>query len=1332
MKKLILYFLIFLSNFAFSQVDKSPKLIRTDHSGKDWFLEIQSKKPNFKHAKELYDLYFKAHPFEKSTQRNIAIRWFMINADNQNAKGEVETILPSSTESKRLFDLNNPKKNKYAKTSATLSPYPAWNDQTGSWRMIGPYHNKVKNCGDGYAMSGGFLDRVYINPQNTQNLFVGQSFGGLWVSKNQGATWKLTDAEFPNGKNEYANRDVYYGDIKVSKTNSNLVFAATEAGVLKSINGGDNWTLVNDLNYISKSTERAYFLAPSNHDANLLLASYGKKIYRSTNGGSTWNVVFDNSGGGDNYNQYQHVTNGVYERKYNFAGISFHPTKNNIAYLAVRNAANQLEIHHSRNFGQTWALMVNTTRTEPFKMQVISVAPNKIYLFELFPDLSTTQTRTGIIKYDTTGLKVHDLKYPETGHLQDDCTVSETDSSIIYLGGYASGEVHKSTNGGLTFNTNNPGYVSCPNYIHPDIRGIHAVGDVVLIGSDGGASISTDAMTTVENTGQWISGIDLWGFSSAFKGDKVGAGDDHGPTEMRWFDGESGWEHIGGADSKDITINPAQSNWIYAADVYRKFKMTTNDSSYNTPETVVDANLKYLAFHPNKYGVAYPYLDSTLFVSADNMRTITDTLFTFPENISKVKIALKNPSIFYVLVDKKYIYKSTNGGLNFNPITPNSLVTNGRTNISDIEVSNDGQTIWLSYGEVQTDCKVVKSTNGGSTWLNYSTGLPSAIISQITAQRGTNAAAYASTNGGGIWYRDNAMSSWSLLGTGLPMMGYVTSSYVVPDKKAFRMGTSRGAFEHELAFNTSADALISVDNSNKFTCSKDTAFFRDLSAYQGTTNTQFNWTFEGGIPATSTAMNPKVLYPNAGIFDVSLSITDTNGMVSTHQLPDFMNISIYNCGIDTLRGKALVSTDQYQYVKAKWPIATPSNNFTVMAWIKLGETSPNTTGILSLKNASTRYDLNTHDFVGDSTELRYHPTWWWGSGLFIKKNQWHHVAMVVQPDSITLYRDGIKAKNNQTTAPILFENLAIGTMIDAEWYRTLVGEIDEVAVYKRALNPNDIRKMMHLTKNNPKYPAQFDADLVAYYQFNERDLNLGILDRVGNKDALPNSTVGLTTSSAPIGSGVSELVSSITRGKNDFNSVGITFHTPAVGILPKTPLTIYRLDEKPFPAVDSLYKKYWIWRNWTAGNNFAPLDSVKFHAISFNQSDLDNPANFSMQYRTANGYLNNWILSNKKPSDLSSTGFLKFGNSQINTFGQLILSRKPNPCNSNLIISSGPSNKKQKYQTTTSIITQGLVLINVDNKIKYSSNGSILLKPGFEAKKGSFFSSTIGGGCDNN
>ncbi|MDZ7934833.1 MAG: hypothetical protein U5M51_07705 [Emticicia sp.] len=152
------------------------------------------------------------------------------------------------------------------------------------------------------------------------------------------------------------------------------------------------------------------------------------------------------------------------------------------------------------------------------------------------------------------------------------------------------------------------------------------------------------------------------------------------------------------------------------------------------------------------------------------------------------------------------------------------------------------------------------------------------------------------------------------------------------------------------------------------------------------------------------------------------------------------------------------------------------------------------------------------------------------------------------------------------------------------------------------------------------------------------------------------------------------------NGDNTFNTVGITLKTPATGSLPTIPITVYRIDEKPYPASDSLYSKYWIWRNWAINKTFASIDSVGFSDLMLKNSDLANPANFKLHYRPVVSYGDDWIFSNKTADDATGTN-LSIKNLTLGSYGQFILSRKPNPCLSNTILTDYSGLSKQKVQS---------------------------------------------------
>lgn len=61
------------------------------------------------------------------------------------------------------------------------------------------------------------------------------------------------------------------------------------------------------------------------------------------------------------------------------------------------------------------------------------------------------------------------------------------------------------------------------------------------------------------------------------------------------------------------------------------------------------------------------------------------------------------------------------------------------------------------------------------------------------------------------------------------------------------------------------------------------------AAYVGTAN--YNWTFEGAVPATATGPSVTVMYPNAGNYDVALSVS-AGGAPAQQTLSDYITVGI--------------------------------------------------------------------------------------------------------------------------------------------------------------------------------------------------------------------------------------------------------------------------------------------------------------------------------------------------------------------------------------------------------------------------------------------------------
>jgi PKD repeat protein len=74
---------------------------------------------------------------------------------------------------------------------------------------------------------------------------------------------------------------------------------------------------------------------------------------------------------------------------------------------------------------------------------------------------------------------------------------------------------------------------------------------------------------------------------------------------------------------------------------------------------------------------------------------------------------------------------------------------------------------------------------------------------------------------------------------------------------------------------------------NTSNCEASNVQFHDTSVGD---ITSWAWSFPGGTPSSSTDQSPVVTYPEAGLYNVSLTVTTADGQTATTEQPDYMEI----------------------------------------------------------------------------------------------------------------------------------------------------------------------------------------------------------------------------------------------------------------------------------------------------------------------------------------------------------------------------------------------------------------------------------------------------------
>lgn len=465
-------------------------------------------------------------------------------------------------------------------------------------------------------------------------------------------------------------------------TNANTVWAgAAGGGLWRTTDGGSNWTnltpnitnqAISGIAVNPNNTNTIYILT-GDGDSNIggggLVQGFGYMrtsigVLKTTNGGGNWLKTADFPGA-------DYSTLVGYR-------LTMHPTNPDILYACTNQG-----LYGTINGGDTWALLVNSGRT--YNLMFKPGSGNIAYMVSRLAGSnracfwrSTGSFLFGI--WDTTLATNNLLNNPVS---RVELAVTPASPSNVYLvaggvpgAGGSFGGVIRSVNDGVSFTT----LTTSPNVLGR-----------ASDGSDAAQQSNYDLAIAVSNTGSntvITGGVRCW----------------------RYFTNTGSWAYRGGhhEDVHDLGFHPVDNKLWMANDggVY-----TSTDNGANWTEHFSDMN----ASHFYRMAVSpADYLNMFAGAQDNGLKRRTGNTATF-DHISgadgfTVGYDAANSNTMYAVINQN-IRRSTNGGDNWNSITPNNAVDNPFA-MSMAPSTSTGNTLFVASDTFW------RTTNGGTNWTN--------------------------------------------------------------------------------------------------------------------------------------------------------------------------------------------------------------------------------------------------------------------------------------------------------------------------------------------------------------------------------------------------------------------------------------------------------------------------------------------------------------------------------------------------------------------------------------------------------------------------------------
>jgi photosystem II stability/assembly factor-like uncharacterized protein len=697
--------------------------------------------------------------------------------------------------------------------------------------------------------------------------FMPGNINTIFLGTGAGGMWMSTDAGSTWTTNTNGLEVLGCSDLAIDPSNTNIMYLATgdiDAGDTHSTGvlksiDGGVTWSTTGLSWAVSSLRSIGKLLINPLNPNIVFAATSLGIYRTNNAGLTWASV----------------------KSGNFKDMEYRPNDTSTVYAVTAST-----FFKSTTGGNTSSSFVQVTSGLPTGgvRQTVSVTladPNYIYILRSASDNSfgglyrSIDSGTSFTLMSNSpnifGWESDGSDSGGQGWYDLACGVSPTDKDEITCGGV---NTWKSLDGGATWNLNTHWYGGGAPYVHADLHAVeYASGTISYLGTDGGIAVTYDSGSswTTINGQMNIAQAYRIGQSTTNANYVLSGHQDNGTNLLNG----TTWKEVYGGDGADCFVDRTNNSVLVESYVNGDFNISNNGGgSWSNITSGLTGSAAWVAPIIQSAHIANTYYCGyqQVFKSTNKGTTWTQmgTLSTSGQ-ILYLAIAPSNSLVLFAATSGA-LYKTTTGGTSWSNISTG--LPTGSAQITGMNVDNtDANNIFVTFSGYSASNKVFATTDGGANWNNISTGLPNLPVNCIIYSNNTNDALYVGTDVG-VYYKDGSMTSWVPFMTGLPNVVVNDFEIFYPTGK-IRAGTyGRGIWQSDLYSDPSALPTANFSTSFSSACINTPFILTDQSS---ATPTAWSWTLTGSSSTLSAIKNPTVSYASPGIYTVSLISTNANG-----------------------------------------------------------------------------------------------------------------------------------------------------------------------------------------------------------------------------------------------------------------------------------------------------------------------------------------------------------------------------------------------------------------------------------------------------------------------